>query len=91
MTTDNNVRLSKGRSLISRRNLLYSGGRDGCSYLSVGEGTDNHIKEEGGCGIASWVMGEDRKADKNSIVTLLIVIFLSTRSNTILHILLFLY
>ncbi len=54
MTTDNNVRLSKGRSLISRRNLLYSGGRDGCSYLSVGEGTDNHIKEEGGCGIASW-------------------------------------
>ena len=35
-------------------NLLYSGGSDGCSYLSVGEGTDNHIKEEGGCGIASW-------------------------------------
>ena len=54
MTTDNNVRLSKGRSQISRRNLLYSGGRDGCSYLSVGEGTDNHIKEEGGRGIASW-------------------------------------
>jgi len=66
MTIDNNVRLSKGRLLISRRtlistrregghsNLLYSGGRDGCSYLSVGEGTDNHIKEEGGRGIASW-------------------------------------
>ena len=60
--------------------ISFRRGRDGQSY-------------QGGRWVWHSIMGEDRKADKNSIVTLLIVIFffLSTCSNTILHILLFIY